>query len=276
MDELDRLGWAAGISFKSYGVRLGIRVNDASVLDRLVDLLPHGSEPISSPVVDGLYSVILTPQRSNARVRHFHFLYENSDRLERTLQVDAIFRTLESSMKMIVALWAHRRIFIHAGVVGWRGRAILVPGRGFSGKTTLVTELVKAGATYYSDEFAVLDARGRVHPYSTPLSVRSGDDLVQESVEVEELGGKVGRKPLPVGLVIATSYKPEGMWRPRRLSPGEGMLELLSHTVAARTQPELAMTALKQTVADARVMKGNRGQASSTAKSILDSSYNWW
>src|SRR5579872_2599452 len=117
MDELDRLGWAAGISCKSYGVRLGIRVNDGSVLDRLVDLLPFGSEPISSPEVDGLYSVILAPQEANARLRRYHFLYENSTRLERTLELDTVFRTLESSMKLIVAMWAHRRIFVHAGVV---------------------------------------------------------------------------------------------------------------------------------------------------------------
>jgi hypothetical protein len=31
-----------------------------------------------------------------------------------------------------------------------------------------VAELVRAGATYYSDEFAVLDSRGRVHPFPRP------------------------------------------------------------------------------------------------------------
>src|SRR4051795_2847365 len=31
-----------------------------------------------------------------------------------------------------------RRVFIHAGVVGWNGGAILIPGASFSGKTRLV------------------------------------------------------------------------------------------------------------------------------------------
>ena len=43
-------------------------------------------------------------------------------------------------------------------IVTWgRGRAIVIPGRTFSGKSTLVAELVRAGATYYSDEYAVED-----------------------------------------------------------------------------------------------------------------------
>jgi hypothetical protein len=36
----------------------------------------------------------------------------------------------------------------------------------YSGKTTLVSELIRAGATYYSDEYAVIDERGRVHAIS--------------------------------------------------------------------------------------------------------------
>ena len=51
-----------------------------------------------------------------------------------------------------------------AGVVGWENRAIVMPGASFAGKTTLVRAWLEAGATYYSDEFAVLDRAGRVHP----------------------------------------------------------------------------------------------------------------
>jgi predicted ATPase len=44
-----------------------------------------------------------------------------------------------------VATEAPRRVFVHAGVVGWKGQAILVPGRSYSGKTTLIAALMKAG-----------------------------------------------------------------------------------------------------------------------------------
>ena len=36
MQKLDRLGWAAGICFVSYGLRIGIRSNEPEVLDRLI------------------------------------------------------------------------------------------------------------------------------------------------------------------------------------------------------------------------------------------------
>ena len=44
MEKIDRLGWAAGISFVSYGLRIGIRVSSPEVLNRLPEL--HG-RPVS-------------------------------------------------------------------------------------------------------------------------------------------------------------------------------------------------------------------------------------
>ena len=76
---------------------------------------------------------------------------------------------LEAALRAHVALQSPDRIFVHAGVVAVRGRAIVLPGTSYCGKTTLVAALVRAGATYFSDEFAVLDERGAVHPYPKPL-----------------------------------------------------------------------------------------------------------
>jgi hypothetical protein len=153
------------------------------------------------------------------------------------------------------------RTFLHAGVVGWGDRAILIPGRSLCGKTTLVAELIRAGATYYSDEFAVVDKKGMVHPYARPLQVRENGSHRQTQRPVEEFGGVAGRKPLPVGLVIVSRYKPEGQWRPRRLSPGIGLLKLLDNTISARRSPAIALSTLKQVVSDAVIVRGARGEA---------------
>ena len=40
MDKIDRLGWAAGIAFRIHGLTLGIRVNDASLVERVATTLP--------------------------------------------------------------------------------------------------------------------------------------------------------------------------------------------------------------------------------------------
>src|SRR5919198_2175039 len=169
MAKLDRLGWAAATSFEAYGVRLGVRVNKPEVLPGLADRFPPGSRPTTSPLVDRLYSLWLGERRGS--VRGFHLLYAGVARRARTTSVEEALEALESDLRLSVAAAARRRVFVHAGVVGWRGRAIVLPGRSCSGKTTLVAELLRAGATYLSDEFAVIDGRGRVHPFAKPLSI---------------------------------------------------------------------------------------------------------
>src|SRR4029079_7212295 len=124
------------------------------------------------------------------------------------------------------------RIFVHAGVVGWNGRAIVMPGRSYSGKSTLVAELVRQGATYYSDEFAVLDSRGRVHPWARQLAIRENCAAGKGNRSpVEAFGGKAGKRPLPIALVIAFLYQRGAGCRLAQLSPGGGVMALLEHTV---------------------------------------------
>jgi hypothetical protein len=148
------------------------------------------------------------------------------------------------------------------GVVGWNGRAILIPGRSFAGKTTLVAELLRAGAVYYSDEYAVLDSRGRVHPYERPLGMRSDPSFRSSRIRVEDFGAESATKPLPVGLVVSARYQVGARWRPRQLTAGRGVLELLENTVTARTRPEFALQVLSTALPNAQILKGVRGEAS--------------
>ncbi len=176
---------------------------------------------------------------------------------------------MEGNLQIFTAALAKNRIFVHAGVVGWRGRAIVIPGTSFSGKSTLVVELVRAGATYYSDEYAVFDRRGRVHPYARSLSIREDATGQTERLPVGSLGGVAGVEPLPVGLVVASTYKPGAHWRPRKLSPGHAILALLSHTLPARRQPRMSLEVLQRAVKRARVVKSSRGEARDVVDSIL-------
>ncbi|HMF55157.1 MAG TPA: hypothetical protein VK619_02245 [Pyrinomonadaceae bacterium] len=259
----------AGLSFTSFGLRIGIRVNDHALLERIVENLPPGWKPSKVQSVERLYSILLGKGANRPGVRRFNLLYEDHVRVARTLDVDELFESFESSLRLYVAEFAKRRLFVHSGVVGWRGQAILIPGRSFSGKTTLVSELVRAGATYYSDEYAVLDERGRVHPFPKKLSMRESGEHRQTDISVEALGGRVGRKPLAVGLVVASQYRAGARWRPVELTPGQGALTLLANTVAARREPGKAIAILQQVVSNARVLKGARGEAREVARSIL-------
>jgi len=270
MQKIDRLGWADGTSIVAYGLRVGIRANDLGVLDRLVTLLPAGWKPSSSPDVQQLYSLIVGGDSARPGVRQFHVLYANEARVARSLDLDQVLESFESDLRLFVGERAHRRLFVHAGVVGWRDRAILIPGGSFSGKTTLVRALCARGATYYSDEFAALDARGRVHPFPAPLSIRHEGAIQPEKRAPESLGAAIGGKPLPVGLVAVTYFKGGARWRPRRLAAGASVLALLAHTVPARSRPKAALAALGKVASSALVLKGGRGEADEMAGALLE------
>ena len=269
MEKIDRLGWAAGIAFVSYGLRVGIRVSSPEIMDRIEGLLPPNAKPARGPRVGRLYSLIVSGTEVGSNVRRFNILYGDTVQLARTKDTDQVLEALERDLQLYVAEHAGRRVFVHAGVVGWRGRAIVIPGRTMSGKTTLVKALVEAGATYYSDEYAVLDERGRVHPFPKPLSIRGNGRGSPKEILPEALGGTTGVKPLPVGLVVATSYREAARWRPRQLLPGRAVMALLAHTVSVRRKPERALTTLRQVVADALVIKGVRGEAGEVAEGLL-------
>jgi hypothetical protein len=269
MAKLDRLGWANGKSFTSFGVRYGIRVNDESLLAGLDELLPPGSTPASTSVVDHLYSLVGGRAKPGSRVQPFSLAYWNIERIARARSSHEMLEAFASHLQLTVAEHAPRRVFVHAGVVGWRGKVIVLPGRSFSGKTTLVTALIRAGATYYSDEYAVFDERGRVHPYARPLGIRAIGSSISDKVKPEELGASPGTKPLQVGLIVSTNFKQGARWRPRGISQGQAVLELLANTVSARSRPENALKVLPQALSAARAVKGVRGEAAEVVDSIL-------
>ena len=269
MAKIDRLGWAAGTCIESFGVRIGVRTNAPEALDRLPALLPPGWKPSPSPVVRELFSLWVGGD-PRGRVRRYSLLYAGAARRARSLDLDRVCETLEADLRLTVAAGAPRKVFVHAGVVGWRGRAIVLPGRSRAGKTTMVTELLRAGATYYSDEFAVLDGRGRVHPFPSPLSIREHEGNGVGRYSARALGAAPGVKPLPVGLVAFSEYRRGARWRPVRLTPGKALLGFLAHTAQARLRTEASLAALQRVVVRASLLKGARGEAEDAAASLLE------
>lgn len=269
MDAMDRLDWVVGTALTSFGTRIGVRATRADALPLLLERLPPGTKPAPGASVDRLYSFFAGDDAPTRGVRRLNLVYANMERLARSSRRDLVVEAFETDVRRYVAEWARHRLFVHAGVVGWRGRAIVIPGRTYTGKTTLVAALVKAGAQYYSDEFAVFDRQGRVHPFSTPLGIR-GEGARQFPQTAEALGGTRGYQPLAVGLVVVTGFRADARWRPRLLTEGRGVLELLTHTIAARREPNAALKILPKVVARARVFKGARGEAHAVAHELLE------
>jgi len=297
-DEINHLGWTDGRRYTAYGLHFGLRCNDPTVLELAAPYLPHGWQPtpLNSPKSDGietdnnevdiLYSLYFATSSAEDegslndpvegarpaiedRVEGSHLLYCGANLLIRTQELPRLLATLEQHSQLLTAFRAKDYLFVHAGVVGWQGRAILIPGRSMSGKSTLVRALLDAGATYYSDEFAVLNGEGRVHPYPLPISIRQGDNIVGTKTPLEALGIQPGDKPLTVALVVVTKYKRYARWQPEILTPSQAMLALMDNTVAARREPTFSMPILKKVATAAKTVSSKRGEAKRVVPAIL-------
>ncbi|MBN1933885.1 MAG: hypothetical protein JW934_04440 [Anaerolineae bacterium] len=256
--------------FTAYGLRFGLQVQDPAIFDQATLHLPLGWQPAPPGEVDILYSLRTFSDQDKGAEYQF---YCDTRLLARTVALDQLLLAFANHAQLLTAFRAQDCLFIHAGVVGWHGpagwKAILIPGRSMTGKTTLVKALIRAGATYYSDEFAVLDKQGRVHPYPVPLSIREQIGRPGTKTPVEALGGQAGDDPLPVGLVVVAHYQPRARWRPQTLSPAQAVLALMDNTVAARRDPAHSMLILKQVVMSAKTIQGKRGEAKRIIPALL-------
>ncbi|HXM53668.1 MAG TPA: hypothetical protein VN913_10355 [Candidatus Binatus sp.] len=181
-------------------------------------------------------------------------------------------QSIHRHVQLFVAEHAPRRVFIHAGVVAWKGQAVVIPGRTHFGKSTLVAALLRAGATYYSDEFAVVDSLGRIHPYPQLIGLRDGNGR-SRGFDPAEFSARVGRKPLMARLILVTRHRTGARWRPQRISRGAGMLALLTNTVSARREPARALGSLNRLLAGATVLKGSRGEAEAVVDHLVSSGH---
>ena len=185
--------------------------------------------------------------------------------------VDALLEAFEDDAKLQTAARASGVLFVHAGVVAWQGRAILIPGRSRAGKSTLVHALLRAGADYYSDEFALLDTDGRVHPYPLPLSLRADGRSPARRIDPSQLGARVAQSPAFVEVIVATQYRRRARWRPRPISRGDAFILLMENTVAARQPPARTMPILRDAVLRATAVRSWRGEAQLTARQLIAS-----
>jgi len=251
------------LAFDAFGVELRVCANSPELLARAEPFLPPGWRP--RPIREDQFPLAILEEKAA-----LYGVWKGSTCISEGHGLEYSLTMLEGQIRGQVAIRAPERTFVHAGAIEHEGRAIIFPGHSFSGKTTLTEAFVRAGATYYSDEFAVLDNDGRVHPYAKPLSIRAGDQAMQKDHPVESLNGVAGVDAIPLGALIVTYYRPGAEWAPRKLSAGEAALAVLSHTVTAQTRPGEAIRAISRAVENAVVLEGERGEARELATELLE------
>lgn len=251
-------------AFEAFGLCVGVSVADRGLLDEIVDRLPIGWEPASLVEPNQHFSL----DRS-VEPRRYRLTNGDGDLLANSGRDEAA-DSFESALEDYIALHAKPWIFLHAGVVGWQGRAILIPAQSFAGKSTLTAALVAAGAAYYSDEYAVFDPDGFVHPFPRPISLRTSVRGAWKVRRVDALGVQHDDlPPLPVGLVALLSYDPDLAFRVETLDRGEAVMALCEHSVAIRRRPADVFGILQAVIDSAQVIRGTRGEAEEAAANLL-------
>lgn len=266
----EKVDWKKKLCLESFGVKIGIRSNLERAFEdftaRLPDILPNGWRTVQESRVEQWFSIYKRAGKSK-----LISFYKNSDLLAEREFDAADVDFLISSLRLTIAECAPRHVFLHAGAVEYKNRAIIIPGTSFSGKTTLVAELIRRGCRYYSDEYAVINQDGLLEPYPKKLSLRGIiDEYRQVDFPASELGGRTGVSKIPVGVVLVTEYRKSARFAPKTASAGEGVIAMIANSVSIRQNPEFVLKVLTPIANCAKIIKTKRGAAGGFARRLLE------
>jgi hypothetical protein len=258
-----------GFRFESFGVKVEVAGNDPDLIKDARDVATRALvgmlRPIDNAEVDHLFEL-------NIGDDGVYYSRLNGDDLSSDERRAAFLNFYDGILRVTVGEYARDRVFVHAGAVAWKGKAILIPADSFKGKSTLVAELVKRGAVYYSDEFAILDSDGMVHPFPRPIAMRTDEaDYKMYELDPANIGGTIALGPASVGSIVFTEYDPlDGNNELEAISPGQGLLRIIPFTLCLRRQPEFTMNVLNKITSHAIITSGRRGPADSFAETLLN------
>jgi hypothetical protein len=258
---------AYNLSFESFGVKIAVHFNDPVGLSWIKGELPL--------ILPGCFAIA----EDQGPAQHtFHYLWNANglDELYREGKLligpaerSVVQNQLNIHFRLTVAEFAVGHVFVHAGVVAWKGEAIVIPAKSFSGKSSLVLELVRQGALYYSDEYAIIDEQGLVAPFPKMLSLRTAGTREQTDHAIEQFGGRIGTTKIPIRLIVLTSYTAGALWEPTELSGGRAVIAVLRDTIPVRNDPQFTLAVLSRVTETATVIESSRGEAAAAAAEIM-------
>jgi hypothetical protein len=257
------------VSFEAFGVRMAVSANDERVVARLPLLPPAQARPSEVAAAD--HHIDITTRdglRFNAKY-DIHPEPADGQAIDEDIWVagdadlELVCAMVEAHVHDCIALNAPQHVFVRGGAVLHRGRAIVLPAEGLSGTSTLVGALARAGATPYSEDYAVFDEHARLHPYTRTTSLPAGMPAANGSQSPDQ---PAELEPGEAAAIVFTSYRPGAEWQPQQMTRGESMLALLAHAVSGEERPKETMSAVARILdGDPVVMRGERGEADALA-----------
>jgi GT2 family glycosyltransferase len=256
----------AMVTGSSYGVRFSVRVPDASWLAHVVPRLPPGlvADGPGAAAIDVCCAIVddSDPDDAGVCLPGRYGVDVGSHRILSCAPVPAALDALERSLDHAIAARTDNHLFVRAGVVGWKGRALVLPGGHLTGRRALTVALTRAGATYYSDTFAVLDGEGRVSPYARPLRLDGGASQVDPSMATQ------ARDPLPIGVIAVISLGNGRAWSLRPVSSALAFRALYERSLV-RDDAVAAVRIVTRAVRGAVALAGRRGPVGPVASRLL-------
>lgn len=255
------------ICFRSFGVEISIEATHSDAI-RACRKIIEDSFPTFEFIehhdrVQHKFRINWNPSANDS-------LYLNGNIIALRTRRSTVCALLAARLRLTVAEFSDEFVFLHAGAVLWDRKALIFPGPSLHGKTTLVVELVKRGAIYYSDDFAVFDKDGLLLPFTKTVSLRGlQGSLSQMEHDVSDFGGATGKSRAKVHAIVTTKYRPNAKWKAIRISRASGMIDLINNSIGIRQNPEMVMRVLKKVADRAVFVRNERGEAAEAVGSIL-------
>ena len=201
-------------------------------------------------------------------------------------------RTAESATEAVRALnhellqalmeRSRAHYFVHAAVVEWRGRALVLPGLSRAGKSTLALALVLEGARYLSDELLVFTRAGLAEPLPRALKIRDECLAYFPELEGSFVGEGEGRflpfealpedivaTPAPVGSIAVPCWSPGARNRPEPMSRGKALLALAAASLNFGAHREQSLDWLAALVGEAAAFSLDWSEPRAAARALL-------
>ncbi len=178
----------------------------------------------------------------------------------------AALRALNHELLMAVLERRSELYHVHAAVVEWRGRAVVLPGLSRAGKSTLALALVLEGARFLSDELLAFDP-GRAVARAFPRALKIRDECAGYFPELarsfqgtgegrfvpfEALGACVACPEAPVGAVVVPRWSGGAPLSLEPLTRGAALLALAEASLNFGTHRARSIDRLEELVRDAR------------------------
>jgi hypothetical protein len=174
-----------------------------------------------------------------------------------------------------------RFVFVHAGVVETAGRACVLVGDSGSGKTSTVAALLNRGASYLSDEVALLDPEtSEVWPFHIPMAVKPwtaraagplppGTDVARHGAVRFRLPAALGRRSA-LGTVVLLQRGSRPVMR--RIPPADALMTLARRASSFQhpLRTEAAFRAWVRGLRNARCFELSTDRPAASVPSLLE------